>query len=89
MKMEKNVIKIHDNNTQETGTYTVWLMNPKPFGDLWIKRECSEAFVNGMLNMRQKEDFFMGKHIFNVDDSDMQTLLDSHELSIVKSKYEA
>ena len=55
-------IEIHDNNTNETGTYKVWFTYK---GEKTCRR-CSEAFVNSLLNMRQKEDFFMGKYRFKI-----------------------
>jgi len=66
-----HLIEIHDNNTNETGTYKIWFT-------LNGKRECricSEAFTNSILEMRQKEDFFIGKYKFKIkSESDFQAL---------------
>jgi len=56
-------IEIHDNNTNETGTYKIWFT----YGGKKETRICSETFANSLLNMRQKEDFFMGKFRFKID----------------------
>lgn len=56
-------IEIHDNNTTETGTYKIWFT----YGGKKVARVCSETFTNSLLNMRQKEDFFMGKFRFKID----------------------
>lgn len=57
-------IEINDNNTDETGTYKVY------YRDLSNKIQVkilSEEKVNSLLNMRQKEDFFMGKHKYTIE----------------------
>lgn len=56
------LIEIHENNTNETGTYKVWFKTGKG----QECRRCSEAFVNSLLDMRQKEDFFIGKYKFKI-----------------------
>lgn len=56
------MIEIHDNNTNETGTYSVWY---KENGET-KRRIVDEKYVNCLLDMRQKEDFFMGKFKFKV-----------------------
>lgn len=58
-------IDIRDNNTNETGTYKVWYCNPI-LGGKCVK-VLSEQQVNSLLNMRQKEAFFIGKHVFTVE----------------------
>jgi hypothetical protein len=82
---QPNSIKIHDNDTRNTGTYTVWFMN----GEKWASRTCTEAFVNGCLNMRQKEAFFMGKDTFAIELWDWKILANSNPSEVLKSKYEA
>lgn len=57
-------IEINDNNTEHTGTYKVY------YRDLSNKLQMkilSEQKVNSLLNMRQKEDFFMGKLKFTIE----------------------
>jgi hypothetical protein len=57
-------IEINDNNTDQTGTYKVY------YRDLSNKLQVkvlSEEKVNSLLNMRQKEDFFMGKYKFTIE----------------------
>jgi len=56
------MIEIHDNNTNETGTYKVWY---KDNGKKSV-RVLSENHVNSLLEIGQKEDFFMGKYRFKV-----------------------
>lgn len=48
-------IDIRDNNTQETGTYKVYY------------KDTTENAVDSLLNMRQKESFFMGKYTFTIE----------------------
>lgn len=59
-------IEIHDNNTNETGTYFVWY---KQNGEDH-RRVLTENYVNALLNMRQKEAFFMGKFRFKIGEYD-------------------
>lgn len=56
-------IEIHDNNTNETGTYSVWY---KDENGVMHRRILSENYVNSLLDMRQKERFFMGEYKFKV-----------------------
>lgn len=56
-------IEIHNNDTNESGTYDVWY---KVNGELH-RRTLSENYVNALLNMRQKENFFMGKWKFKIE----------------------
>lgn len=66
----KHSIEIHENNTNETGTYKIWF---KCFGKNHF-RICSENFTDSLLSLRQKEDFFMGKYKFKIDDYDFSLL---------------
>ncbi len=57
-------IEINDNNTDQTGTYKVY------YRDLSNKLQVkilSEEKVDSLLNMRQKEAFFMGKYKFTIE----------------------
>lgn len=65
------IIEIHNENTNETGTYKIWI---KHNGTTQVIR-ASEAFTNSLLNMRQKEDFFMGKYRFKITSPYDQKLL--------------
>jgi hypothetical protein len=66
-------IEIHDNNTNETGTYSVWYRNEQ---DILHRRLIDENHVNALLDMRQKEDFFMGKYRFKVSSEyDFKTIV--------------
>ncbi len=58
-------IEIRDNNTNESGTYKVWYYNPTMGGK--CAKVLSEQQVNSLLNMRQKEDFFMGADTFTIE----------------------
>lgn len=57
-------IEIHESNTQETGTYTVWY---KDRLDNTLTKTISENELDSLLTMRQKEDFFMGKFKFTIE----------------------
>ena len=64
-------IEIHENNTNETGTYKVWYnINGKDHC-----RRLGDNYVNALLSMRQKEDFFMGKFRFRISEYDFKTIL--------------
>lgn len=65
-------IEIHDNNTNETGTYSVWY---KDETNIMRKRILSENYVNALLNMNQKESFFMGKYRFKISEYDFRTIV--------------
>lgn len=65
-------IEIHDNNTNETGTYKVFYKDSEGKQQA---RVLSEAYTNSLLNMRQKEDFFMGKYRFKIDKYDFEKIL--------------
>lgn len=65
-------IEIHDNNTNETGTYSVWY---KDETNTMRKRILSENYVNALLNMNQKESFFMGKYRFKISEYDFKTIV--------------
>lgn len=65
-------IEIHDNNTNETGTYSVWY---KDETNTMQKRILSENYVNALLNMNQKESFFMGKYRFKISEYDFKTIV--------------
>jgi hypothetical protein len=65
-------IAIHDNNTNETGTYKIY------FTHLGLRRSAilSESMTNALLSMGQKEDFFIGKYKFIIkSQSDINALL--------------
>lgn len=64
-------IEIHDNNTNETGTYKVW------YKDNGVTKCCtlSENYVNSLLSMRQKEEFFMGKYKFGIKEYDFVNVI--------------
>ncbi len=81
----KNVIEIHDTDTANMGYYSVWY---KKDGELH-KRLCSETLVNSWLNMRQKEDFFMGKYKFKILDYDFMELAESEPCNKLKHKHES
>lgn len=71
-------ITIHDNDTNETGTYKVWFK--------YKEKDCvailSEQEANSLLNMRQKEDFFMGQSSFRItSDYDIQQLIGKIKLN--------
>lgn len=75
------LIEIHDNSAYETGYYKVYFKTGK--GNEF--RRCSEAFVNSLLNMRQKEDFFMGKYKFKITSlSDIAALVTSDPYTAIK-----
>lgn len=57
-------IDIRDNNTQETGTYKVYYKDTTNKTQVKI---LSENAVDSLLNMRQKESFFMGKYTFTIE----------------------
>lgn len=60
----KTRIEINDNNTQETGTYKVYY---KDLSNRTQMKILSEQVVDSLLNMRQKEAFFMGKFKFTIE----------------------
>lgn len=57
-------IEIYDNKTNETGTYKVWYYNPV-LGGKCVKI-LGEGQVDSLLEMRQKERFFMGQYKFTI-----------------------
>jgi len=59
-------IEIHEHDTTNTGVYKVF------YKDNGIEKSCllSEQYVNSLLSMRQKEDFFMGKYKFGIKEHD-------------------
>lgn len=62
-------IEINDSDTNVTGSYKVY------YKDLDNKSKVkilSETIVNSLLNMRQKEDFFMGKFRFKINEYDFK-----------------
>jgi hypothetical protein len=65
-------ITIRDNDTNETGTYKIWFtMNKKEQAVVM-----SEGEINALLDMRQKERFFMGHSSFILKSSfDIQRLV--------------
>ena len=79
------LIEIHNENTNETGTYKIWF---KHNGKTHAIR-ASEAFINSLLNMRQKEDFFMGKYKFKITSSyDQKLLLNADPNNIIRHSAE-
>jgi hypothetical protein len=64
-------IEIHDHNTHEQGTYKVWY---KENGET-KQRLLSENYVNALLDMRQKEKFFMGVYRFKINEYDFRTIV--------------
>lgn len=58
------MIEIHDNDTNETGSYKVFYTSQSGHKRAAI---LSEDQVNSLLNMRQKELFLIGKFRFKVD----------------------
>ena len=68
----KHKIEIHDNNTNETGTYSIWFKDDEKVLHRVI---LSENETDSLLNMRQKESFFMGKWKFQILTSDFNTLV--------------
>jgi len=66
-------IEIHNNDTNESGMYDVWYYDT---AGILQKRRLSENYVNALLEMRQKEDFFMGKWKFKVkSEYDFKTIV--------------
>jgi len=66
-------IEIHNNDTNESGMYDVWYYD---LSGERQKRRLSENYVNSLLEMRQKEDFFMGKWKFKVkSEYDFKTIV--------------
>ena len=66
-------IEIHDEDFNTTGTYRVWYKDEQ--GNKQVRR-LSENYVNALLEMRQKEDFFMGKYKFKVkSEYDFKTIV--------------
>lgn len=70
-------IEIHENNTNETGTYRVWYRSIT--GEKMV-RVLSENYVNAILNMDQKERFFMGKNKFTIGEYDFKTIVLNGEI---------
>jgi hypothetical protein len=64
-------IEIHDNNTNETGTFKVWFKLEKELKTITL----SETAVNSLLTMRQKESFFIGKFKFKITETDFKELI--------------
>ena len=64
-------IEIHNDNTNETGTYEVWYKVDKELH----KRVLSENYVNALLSMQQKEKFFMGDYRFKINEYDFKTIV--------------
>lgn len=50
-------IEIHNENHNETGTYSVWY---KDINGKKCVRLLSDNYINALLDMSQKEDFFLG-----------------------------
>lgn len=74
-------IEIHEHNTANTGVYKVWgIHNGKN-----VCRLVSEAHVNSLLNMRQKEAFFMGKWKFKIPQCDFDRLFDGYLYPYIKN----
>lgn len=71
-------IEIYDNNTNETGTYKVWFSsNGKKHGVI-----LSESDTNALLDMRQKEKFFMGQYKFTItSEFDIKRLVEKATIS--------
>jgi hypothetical protein len=66
-------IEILDNNTTNTGTYQVWYKDENGKKHF---RFLSENYVNALLDMRQKESFFMGKYKFKIkSEYDFRTIV--------------
>jgi hypothetical protein len=61
-------IEIHENDTINTGTYCIWYKQGKELKKLIL----SENKTDSLLNMRQKEQFFIGKYKFNVSFYDLK-----------------
>lgn len=77
------LIEIHS-DTQNTGYLSVWF---KHNGET-NRRICSEAYVNSLLNMRQKEDFFMGKYKFKISEPEFTSLTNADPLKKLKHSAE-
>lgn len=58
------MIEIHDNDTNQTGRYKVYYTSQSGHKRAAI---LSEEQVNSLLNMRQKQMFFLGKFRFKID----------------------
>ena len=71
MKEINTTIQIHDNNTLETGTYSIWFKVNKVLHTVKL----SENETDSLLNMRQKENFFVGKTKFKILLSDFNGLV--------------
>jgi hypothetical protein len=80
------IIEIHNENTNETGYLVIYYTaNGKR-----QKRMATECFVNSILDLGQKEDFFMGKYRFKIkSDYDKNLILNSKEGERLKSPYES
>jgi hypothetical protein len=66
-------IEIHNENTNETGTYKVWY---KDIAGNKCMRVISESLVTSMLEMNQKEKFFMGQFRFRIkSEYDFRTIV--------------
>jgi len=69
----KTKIEIHDEDFNTTGEYRVWYKDEQ--GKKAVRR-LSDNYVNALLDMRQKEDFFMGKYRFKVkSEYDFKTIV--------------
>jgi hypothetical protein len=64
-------IEIHNHNVNEAGTYEVWYK----VGKDTRKRILSEAYVNSLLDMDQKEKFFMGVYRFKINEFDFTEIV--------------
>ena len=65
------MIEIHNNDTVNTGEYDVWYK----VGNKKYKRRLSENYVNALLEMEQKEKFFMGQYRFKINEYDFKTIV--------------
>lgn len=80
----KTIIEIHEHNTIATGYYKVWF----DYNGKTHTRLCSEALVNSFLNMRQKENFFMGVYRFGIKEYDFMMLANSDPYTKLNHKHE-
>jgi hypothetical protein len=65
------LIEIHENNTAP-GTHSIWLKHNKELRSIIL----SDSETNSLLNMGQKEDFFMGKWKFKIAEYDFKKLIE-------------
>lgn len=68
------LIEIHENNTPP-GTHSIWFKHNKELRAVIL----SDTETNSLLNMRQKEDFFMGKWKFKIVEYDFKKLIEKLE----------